>query len=1053
MTEETKKLDDIFIVLSDSESDSDQSEFSEKDFNIVLSASSLSSNSSSSSCSSSESGSSSSSSSNGNSTNTNSVISEVLVERENDDMCEQKETALTTKIKETTDSKEEEEKDVEPKKGEDEEKDVVGTTAMHHIYGDSDQEVVAWATHTLQRYYPGESFSASCSELRDGVTLIKLIECLMNEVMGWYYAEPERKKERRKNAGLVINYISRIRPDDFDTETICTARDIYHGEVDAIMRLVRFLRAKFDQDYIFFKGIEGDEKLTLAEIEDLTRVGIISQDLCGCTPAQPQKETQQQDGERMQQDEQKRAFEESLNASMALTRSIIFSQEPDVYSRTKRTKRKKKKARHSKEKEEEEKELEKGTTTPEGEQCDKGEEEEKKEEKEKERKKKKKKSSKHKKESKIKEEKNEEKEIKDGENEEEKEKEKAQETPTGTAESDDEKGGDEEKKKTKKNKGSKEKKSKTKTQDKETTGDEGSETPRKSPRKHKHQKNGEAETMEDESGGLPSLPELPAPPTQPSSQPAKQASETTPNKPQDAPVQPQQETSKEEVQQPFFRLKRGISTLKFKLSGDKTPQLSPKESPATPTLPPTQSPLQQQEKSEAPSEQTQERPLFSFKKRFSTLTLRKNKSMGINLQSPPQGVQVSEDSVTAATDEEKTKKEKEKEKEKEEEEEEEAARPEMTPERRQAIMAVFGRAIAINKSIKDNAIAKLSDTTNLSQIRAMRVVQQKVYMRYRSCKEMMDTEGSYLHFIQDFYDTVAVPLENTDEITEQDKAWMFGNLGEIIELSKKIYADLKEKFDTWDDEKTTIGDVLIKYSKELDIYKTYTSRHSAFISYIAYMRRVSTTLDNIFTAFEEKQNQTTRLQLDAVLAMPFQRAMRYSLLSNEIAKWTEEEHPDHALIAEAYAKTVQAANNINNNTNVEESVALINTINKANAMNIDPRITTIVREHHHTLLEAAASKIATKSNPAASAIKYSRPYFFVFSKEMVVCAERKKETYTVKEVIPLCKIDTIETRGDTLSFCMNDFICNVVFKNAKDPNIEGLTKVLSSFKCENNSIN
>ena len=92
--------------------------------------------------------------------------------------------------------KEEEEKEKECGTGEseakeDREPEKEDGTPVFHIYGDSDQEVVAWATHTLQRYYPGENFCAGSHELRDGIALIKLIECLMDDVVGRYYAEPE----------------------------------------------------------------------------------------------------------------------------------------------------------------------------------------------------------------------------------------------------------------------------------------------------------------------------------------------------------------------------------------------------------------------------------------------------------------------------------------------------------------------------------------------------------------------------------------------------------------------------------------------------------------------------------------------------------------------------------------------------------------------------------------------------------------------------------------------------------------------------------------------
>eukprot|EP00339_Tiarina_fusa_P001689 CAMPEP_0116999016 /NCGR_PEP_ID=MMETSP0472-20121206/1886_1 /TAXON_ID=693140 ORGANISM="Tiarina fusus, Strain LIS" /NCGR_SAMPLE_ID=MMETSP0472 /ASSEMBLY_ACC=CAM_ASM_000603 /LENGTH=550 /DNA_ID=CAMNT_0004698343 /DNA_START=38 /DNA_END=1686 /DNA_ORIENTATION=+ len=136
---------------------------------------------------------------------------------------------------------------------------------------DDEKEMVDWTNSQLAK----RNLSIphlSAHGIRTGVILIQLVEIITKmDTIGFYEAEPQILWHCMQNASLVLRFIYQQTFVELD----CKAQEIVLGRVESIQYLLRFLRDKFDVDYLFLTVLnEGeDNKLSLADMENNTAEG------------------------------------------------------------------------------------------------------------------------------------------------------------------------------------------------------------------------------------------------------------------------------------------------------------------------------------------------------------------------------------------------------------------------------------------------------------------------------------------------------------------------------------------------------------------------------------------------------------------------------------------------------------------------------------------------------------------------------------------------------------------------------------------------------------
>lgn len=115
---------------------------------------------------------------------------------------------------------------------------------------DEQKELLAWANGKLRDYtYPPVEILDLSGDLKNGVKLIQLLGAICRgQSVGIYNSAPTMVWHAMQNATAILNFTT---SQTFEKVDGVRAVDIVTGNVTAISRLLFYLRAKFDLDYLF----------------------------------------------------------------------------------------------------------------------------------------------------------------------------------------------------------------------------------------------------------------------------------------------------------------------------------------------------------------------------------------------------------------------------------------------------------------------------------------------------------------------------------------------------------------------------------------------------------------------------------------------------------------------------------------------------------------------------------------------------------------------------------------------------------------------------------
>ncbi|KAJ6240749.1 protein tag-52-related [Anaeramoeba flamelloides] len=265
----------------------------------------------------------------------------------------------------------------------------------------------------------------------------------------------------------------------------------------------------------------------------------------------------------------------------------------------------------------------------------------------------------------------------------------------------------------------------------------------------------------------------------------------------------------------------------------------------------------------------------------------------------------------------------------------------------------------------------------------------KSYQRVSTCKEIYSTEKEYVVRIKLLLENFLEPLKQFTEIPVKEINQIITELTIILNLSRKILSNLKNKIPKVKiKSKELIGKVFAQFSVAMLVYTTYVNRYSSFDSII----RENITKNEKLKKFlsEKKLQSDLKLGLFDLLISPVQRIPKYSLLLKSLKKNTLTTHPDYNYIDMALKQIVKQAdilnkkrkqfsnlnqlfeisqkihNNNNNNKNDHE----INLLNKPSRKFIwKTKIT-------HFSEKIVRSRIAILFNDLLIFVKLKNPYSF-----------------------------------------------------------------------------
>lgn len=181
--------------------------------------------------------------------------------------------------------------------------------------------------------------------------------------------------------------------------------------------------------------------------------------------------------------------------------------------------------------------------------------------------------------------------------------------------------------------------------------------------------------------------------------------------------------------------------------------------------------------------------------------------------------------------------------------------------------------------------------------------------RSKVIEELLQTEKDYIKDLEMCVEEIIMPLQKK-QVKNVDFDGLFGNIGSVIDLSKRLFDTLQET--------DSIGKVFLDFKAELEeVYKIYCQNHDDAISLLesyekdeSIQRHVLECLERL-RAIYRKWGKTNYINLGSFLIKPVQRVMRYPLLLMELLGATPESHHDRPQLTQA----LQAVKEINGNIN------------------------------------------------------------------------------------------------------------------------------------------
>ncbi|XP_049565729.1 protein ECT2 isoform X4 [Orcinus orca] len=194
-------------------------------------------------------------------------------------------------------------------------------------------------------------------------------------------------------------------------------------------------------------------------------------------------------------------------------------------------------------------------------------------------------------------------------------------------------------------------------------------------------------------------------------------------------------------------------------------------------------------------------------------------------------------------------------------------------------------------------------------------VPSKQSARWQVARELYHTESNYVNILATIIQLFQVPLEEEGQrggpiLAPEEIKTIFGSIPDIFDVHTKIKDDLEDLIVNWDESKS-IGDIFLKYSK--DLVKTYPP----FVNFFEMSKETIIKCEkqkprfHAFLKINQAKPECGRQSLVELLIRPVQRLPSVALLLNDLKKHTAEENPDKSTLEKAIGSLKEVMTHIN----------------------------------------------------------------------------------------------------------------------------------------------
>ncbi|KAK3578884.1 hypothetical protein CHS0354_010250 [Potamilus streckersoni] len=169
--------------------------------------------------------------------------------------------------------------------------------------------------------------------------------------------------------------------------------------------------------------------------------------------------------------------------------------------------------------------------------------------------------------------------------------------------------------------------------------------------------------------------------------------------------------------------------------------------------------------------------------------------------------------------------------------------------------------------------------------------------------EILTTEIEYNRILTAIKKIYFKPLRDALEsnraiISFQNVQIIFTDVMAILQLSKELTKDLKNRIAEWDSENSCLGDIFVKFCSHLKVYTNFANNYEVILRCIERCKEQSP----LFRAFLKRHDripETKMLTLQDMLLIPPRRVNQYVTLLRWFELHTSKTHPDRADLTSA----------------------------------------------------------------------------------------------------------------------------------------------------------
>lgn len=290
--------------------------------------------------------------------------------------------------------------------------------------------------------------------------------------------------------------------------------------------------------------------------------------------------------------------------------------------------------------------------------------------------------------------------------------------------------------------------------------------------------------------------------------------------------------------------------------------------------------------------------------------------------------------------------------------------------------------------------------------------------RSRIVDEIVTTEETYVNDLEILIRLYLEPLSTRKNkkkkpiITREQVKGLFSNIESILNLNRVLLADLQKQIELPPEEQR-IGAAFNLLAKCLLIYTDYCSNQKNADDLYTKLKHSNDQFVSLLTENQAKP-ESRRLDLNAFLIKPVQRACKYPLLLRELLKETPESHPDYNDLKEAFEAMQESCLKLNERKRDVENMSHFLTIKARTGKNFIEQGRTFIDDGN-------ISMITEKFNRRSSKMKFRlRKGRYVLFSDMVVFISEGKVIAQIS--LSTCQIQEAKLPGNSFSFLFFFFL-------------------------------